>query len=62
MHHRDGAVLTASKDGSVAVTNVTPCGALQPGHRFLERHDGVAKCVRYCPAKQHTFASCGNDR
>lgn len=60
MHALGSAVVTAGKDGAVAVTRLQPEGSIQGVHRYDRHHAGVAKCVRWRDA--HTLASCGNDR
>lgn len=67
MHELGGRVLTASKDGAVAISSLE-CGAggaagdgLRLVQRYEDLHEGsVVKCARWRDAD--TFASCGNDR
>ena len=60
LHEGSGRILTASKDESVAVTNLHPEGDLDLLRTFEQQHSGVVKCARWRDAD--VFASCGNDR
>ena len=62
MHEQGACIVTASKDGSVALTDMLPSSGLQSRGLFTEHHSGVVKCVRFSGTRAHTFASCGNDR
>jgi hypothetical protein len=56
------AVLTCSKDATIALSQFSPdTGALVVDRRFKE-HEGVVKCVRFVQGSPSCFASGGNDR
>jgi WD40 repeat protein len=63
-------VLSASKDGSVAISSLrgsSGTASLAAVQRYETLHDGVVKCARWQQAaggsaSATTFASCGNDR
>ena len=46
LHEVHGRVLTGSKDGSCAVTQLTPTG-LSVVQTFTEAHSQVVKCARW---------------
>lgn len=65
-------MLTAGKDGSVALTPLHPVDGIQapPTRRWDDVHDGyIVKCARWCADDRasahattpHVFASCGGD-
>lgn len=62
MHVRGRAVLTASKDGSVAFSELGGDGGIRLLRRWVDHHAGVVKCARWRGSAPHVFASCGNDR
>ncbi|KAL4448255.1 hypothetical protein ABPG75_005474 [Micractinium tetrahymenae] len=69
LHERGGRILTASKDGTLAistVSNTSTAASLAVMQRYEELHEGVVKCARWREAgagdEPSVFASCGNDR
>jgi WD40 repeat protein len=70
LHERGGWLLTASKDGTLAVSSLGGGGStasLSAVQRYDDLHDGVVKCARWQPCGGdggggRVFASCGNDR
>jgi len=65
LHESSGQVLTASKDGTVALSTLagsSGTASLAAVQRYEELHEGVIKCARFNCLGAHTFASCGNDR
>ncbi len=61
MHVRQRRIVTASKDGSVAVAELGADGGVRL-LRHWTHHAGVAKCARWRGQAAQVFASCGNDR
>mmetsp|Transcript_3726 Transcript_3726/g.8123 ORF Transcript_3726/g.8123 Transcript_3726/m.8123 type:complete len:595 (-) Transcript_3726:25-1809(-) len=59
MHVIDNIVATASKDASVAISQLSPAAAIQFSTRFSDLHHGVIKSVRL--RAKNIFASTGND-
>lgn len=62
--HHSAGILTASKDGSVALTALLPDVGLaaKPSRQWIALHDGlVVKCARWAADGAPVFASCGND-
>ncbi len=69
--HACGGVLTAGKDGSVALTAIHPTDGIHaaPIRRWEDLHDGhIVKCARWrahddgcLDTTPHVFASCGSD-
>lgn len=69
LHECGGRVLTASKDGTVAVSALGDAASSTTFAvvlRYDELHEGVVKCARWRQAgsggEPLVFASCGNDR
>ena len=62
MHARQRRIVTASKDGSVAVAELGADGGVRLLRRWGDHHAGVAKCARWRGQVAQVFASCGNDR
>lgn len=62
MHVRQRRIVTASKDGSVAVAELGADGGVRLLRRWGDHHAGVAKCARWRGQAAQVFASCGNDR
>lgn len=62
MHARQRRIVTASKDGAVAVAELGADGGVRLLRRWGDHHAGVAKCARWRGRAAQEFASCGNDR
>ncbi|KAK9844090.1 hypothetical protein WJX81_004339 [Elliptochloris bilobata] len=62
MHVREQRVLTASKDGGVALCELGGDGGVRLLRRWGDHHAGVAKCARWRGDAADMFGSCGNDR
>lgn len=60
MHELGGLVATASKDCSVAISQLGGGMDLQLLASYPGVHKGVVKCVEL--RDSDTFASCGNDK
>ena len=59
MHCRGGKIATASKDCSLVISSLSPCGAIVALHTHLQQHAGAVKCTRW--SHDHVLATCGND-
>lgn len=53
--------VTASKDCSIAVSEIASAGLIAE-RQIPDVHDGVVKCVKFSETRPGVFASCGNDR
>lgn len=56
----ESRVLTASKDGCVALSDLHQAAQITCIHSFDNIHNGVVKYVQW--RGENSFASCGNDR
>ena len=55
-------VATASKDCSIAISEISAAG-LSAERQFPDVHEGVVKCVKFSGCRDGgVFVSCGNDR